>query len=117
MNILSKVYIILEKPESAGGAGMPCVYSLLPNKETVTYLKMVSIINEHLGHCIKLLQSILTLKRLYLELCIMCFQALHRGAAGFILTLQFGKISKFFFTRIRVYRKCSTCSVNWPTFL
>ena len=59
---------------------------------------MVSIIKEHLGHCIKLLPSILTLKGLYLELCIMCFLALHRGAAGFILTLQFRKISKFFLT-------------------
>ena len=72
MNILSKVYIILEKPESAGGAGMPCVYSLLPNKETATYLKMVSIIKEHLGHCIKLLQSILTLKGFYIWSCVSC---------------------------------------------
>ena len=64
---------------------------------------MVSIIKEHLGHCRKLLQLFLTLKGLYLELCIMCFQALHRGAAGFILTLQFGRISKSFLPEIQAF--------------
>ena len=121
--LLFKVYNILAKPESAGGAGIPCVYALFP-QEMATYLKMFSIIKENWEIVASYLQLFLTLKGLYLKQCIMCIQARDRAAAGFILTLQFGRIlvrrgfKVFFFTRIQVTRKCSkTCSVDWPTFL
>ena len=76
MNILLfKVYIILAKPESTEGAGIPCVYALLPNKEMATYLKMFSIIKEHLGDCSKLSTIISDFERAV-------FQAVYRVFPG-----------------------------------
>ena len=66
--LLFKVYNILAKPESAGGAGIPCD-ALLP-KEMATYLKMFSIIKENWEIVASYLQLFLTLKGLYLGLLV-----------------------------------------------
>ena len=63
--LLFKVYNILAKPESAGGAGIPCD-ALLP-KEMATYLKMFSIIKENLGDCSKLSTIISDFERAVFE--------------------------------------------------
>ena len=67
--LLFKVYNILAKPESAGGAGIPCVYALFP-QEMATYLKMFSIIKENWEIVASYLQLFLTLKGLYLGLLV-----------------------------------------------
>ena len=65
----------LHYPESTEGAGIPCVYGLLPNKEMATYLKMFSIIKEHLGDCSKLSTIISDFERAV-------FQAVYRVFPG-----------------------------------
>jgi len=89
--LLFKVYIILAKPESAGSAGIPCVYALFPNKEMVTYLKLFSIIKEHLEDCSKLSKFISDFEKAVFGAVYWCYQTLIRGGCRFHLTLQFGR--------------------------